>query len=365
MEVESVWRERLRARLLEWYTREARELPWRARGDPYATWVSEIMLQQTQVTTVIPYYERWMARFPTLRALAEASLDEVLKHWEGLGYYARARNLHRAAREVVERHGGELPPTVEGLRALPGIGRYTAGAIASIAFGLPVAALDGNLKRVFARLVRLEEPVNRPAGEKALWKLASALVPTEHAGAWNQALMDLGATICTARRPRCPLCPLSDLCAAREAGEQDAYPRRAPRRARPHHVVTAGVIRERASDRLLIARRPADKMLGGLWEFPGGKCEPGETLDACLRRELREELGIEVEVHDELAVVDHAYTHFTIRLHALVCTHVGGDPIALGVDEFRWVHPADLEEYAWPRTDLRIIEALRERGEFT
>jgi A/G-specific adenine glycosylase len=353
------WRSALHEALLRWYDAQARDLPWRATPAPYAVWVSEIMLQQTQVATVLPYYERWMAQFPTVEALAAAPLDAVLKAWQGLGYYARARNLHKAAQQVVAAHGGQLPDSVEALLKLPGIGRYTAGAIASIAFGRRAAALDGNLKRVFARLTALEEPINRPAGERALWAIAETLLPEQRVGDWNQALMDLGATVCISGTPRCLLCPLRGLCEAQRQGKQDEIPHKIARKPRPHYTVTAGVIWDGAREHLLIAQRPEDKMLGGLWEFPGGKCEPGESLAECLQRELREELAIEVEVGEELVVVEHGYTHFSITLHALHCTHIAGEPTPLGVAACRWVTLDDLDAFPWPRTDLQIIEALR------
>lgn len=353
------WADELHERLLAWYAAQARDLPWRRTTDPYAIWISEIMLQQTQVERVKDYFERWLARFPTVEVLAEAPLDDVLKLWEGLGYYARARNIHRAARQIVAEHDGHLPDTVEGLLALPGIGRYTAGAIVSIAFGRPAAALDGNLKRVLARLTCLETPVNTPAGERALWEIAEALVPAEGAGDWNQALMDLGATLCLPQAPRCLLCPLQGLCLAQREGRQAELPVRVAPSSRPHYQVTAGLIWNQQGE-LLIARRPLDKMLGGLWEFPGGKCENGEELGACLQRELREELEIEVEVGERLTVVEHGYTHFSITLHAFHCRHVAGEPRPLGVADCRWVRPDDLDAFAWPRTDRQIILALQE-----
>lgn len=353
------WREDLNARLLEWYDAQARALPWRGAADPYAIWVSEIMLQQTQVATMIPYFERWMARFPTVEALAAAPQEAVLKAWQGLGYYARARNLHRAAQMVVEEFGGRLPDTVEALMRLPGIGRYTAGAIASIAFGRRAAALDGNLKRVWARLVAQEKAINSREGEARLWQIADAMVPDTRAGDWNQALMDLGATICIPKMPRCLLCPLRGLCVVQQQGRQDEIPRKVSTKARPHFTVTAGVIWNGAGDRVLIAQRPADKMLGGLWEFPGGKCLEGETLEDCLRRELREELAIEVEVGEAVTVVEHGYTHFSITLHAFHCRHVAGEPTPHGVADWRWVALNNLDAFPWPRTDLHIIAALR------
>lgn len=351
------WHHAIALRLLDWSATHLRDLPWRRSRDPYAVWISEIMLQQTQVATVIPYYERFLARFPTLHALAAAPLDDVLKVWAGLGYYARARNLHAAAREVEDQFGGALPADREALLRLPGIGRYTVGAILSLAFGQDAPVLDGNVRRVLCRLFAVQENPRQPATEAYLWDLAAKLLPAGRAGRFNEALMDLGATLCTPRQPRCPACPLADLCQAHQLGLQDQLPAPAPRRATPHYDVTAGVIWH--EDRLLIAQRPLDKLLGGLWEFPGGKCEPGESLDDCLQREIREELGIDIEVNAPLTVVRHAYTHFRITLHAFQCRLVSGEPRALGGPAWRWVRLEDLDGFAFPVTDRRIIGELR------
>ncbi len=341
---------------LDWAASHLRDLPWRRTRDPYPVWVSEIMLQQTQVATVIPYYERFLARFPTLPDLAAAPLDDVLEVWAGLGYYARARNLHAAAREVVDKYGGEVPADREALLRLPGIGRYTVGAILSIAFGQDAPVLDGNVRRVLCRLFAVQENPRQPATAAYLWDLAAKLLPPGRAGRFNEAFMDLGATICTPHHPRCSECPLSDLCQAQRLGLQDQIPAPAPRRAIPHYDVTAGVIWQQ--DRFLIAQRPPDRLLGGLWEFPGGKCEPGESLEDCLKREIREELGVEIEVIAPLTVVRHAYTHFRITLHAFQCHLVSGQPRALGCPAWRWVRLEDLDGFAFPVTDRRIIAAL-------
>ncbi len=360
--VSPIWRDTLNHALLTWYDDQARDLPWRTLPTPYRVWISEIMLQQTQVTTVLPYFARWMAQFPTVSDLARAPLETVLKNWEGLGYYARARNLHKAAQVVMDTYGGTLPDTVAGLRELPGIGAYTAGAIASIAFGQKAAAVDGNLKRVFARLLAYDTPINTPVAEKALWAVANDLLPEVRAGDWNQALMDLGATICLPRNPRCLLCPLRDKCRAHQFGLVNELPRKVARSPRPHYTVVAGVIWNQSHDRLLIARRPDDKMLGGLWEFPGGKIEAGESLESGLQRELREELAIEVQVGKEIIVIDHAYTHFSITLHALHCTHIRGEPQAIGVADFRWLRLEELRALPYPKTDLQIIGALEKQN---
>jgi A/G-specific adenine glycosylase len=349
----------IRPRLLEWYRHNRRDLPWRGETSPYYIWISEVMLQQTQVATVIPYYRRFLERFPTLADLAAAPLGEVLKAWEGLGYYARARNLHQAARELVERHGGRIPESYAELRTLPGFGEYIAGAVASIAFGEPVAAVDGNVKRVLARLFALQGDLQHGATARQLKEIAVALVDLEAAGDWTQALMELGATICLPLRPKCHLCPLNDLCQARLLGLEHILPVKPARKSLPHYDVTAAVITDKG--KVLIAQRPLEGMLGGLWEFPGGKQEPAETLTECLRREIREELGLEIEVGQLITTVKHAYTHFKITLHAFCCRLLEGEPRALGVADWRWVTLAELDAFPFPRTDLKIIEVLRNK----
>jgi A/G-specific adenine glycosylase len=346
------------ADLLRWYDAAAADLPWRRTSDPYRIWLSEIMLQQTQVTTVVPYFERFVTRFPTVAALAAAPLDDVLKAWEGLGYYARARNLHRAAGQVVSEHGGRFPQTTAALQTLPGIGRYTAGAIASIGFGERVPVLDGNVMRVFSRLTNLSDDIARPATQAHLWALAERLVPANRPGDYNQALMENGRTICRPRAPLCLVCPLTAHCAAFAAGTQDQRPVKAKKAATPHYDVAAGVIWD-GQGRLLIAQRKADGLLGGLWEFPGGKLEVDETLPECLTRELREELDIAVTVGDLLTSVKHAFTHFKITLHAFECRHTDGVPQAIGCAAWRWVHPADLDQFAFGRADQQVIAVLR------
>lgn len=348
----------LAARLLTWYDDHRRDLPWRRTHNSYHIWVAEVMLQQTQVATAIPYFERFLARFPTVEVLAAASLDEVLKLWEGLGYYARARHLHAAARQVVSEFGGQVPDTMDDLLSLPGVGRYTAGAILSIAYGQDVPALDGNVRRVFSRLLAIKEDVTRGAGQRRLWALAKKLLPPGQAGDFNQSLMDLGAMVCTPRAALCGQCPLAEDCQARKLGQQEQFPLRPPRRALPHYDIAAGVVWNDQGD-FLIAQRPLDGMLGGLWEFPGGKQEPGETLQDCLRRELLEELDIEVAVGELLTVVKHAYTHFSITMHVFHCRIVAGRPRALGCAGWCWVTLDDLSRFAFSAADHQVIAALR------
>lgn len=347
----------LQSALLRWYRRHGRDLPWRRTRDPYAIWVSEIMLQQTQVATVIPYYRRFLKRFPTVQALAEASLDDVLKTWEGLGYYTRARNLHRAAGEVVDRHGGLLPATHAELIRLPGVGRYTAGALASIAFGRDEPVLDGNVTRVLCRVFAVRRNPKEAATQKRLWRLARQLIPEGKAGLVNQATMDLGATVCTPREPTCPKCPLRRSCLARERGEPTRWPVKVRRKPIPHYDVPVAVIRKRG--RVLIDQRRPEGFLGGLWEFPGGKLEEGESLERCLVREVREELGIGITVERRLVATRHAYSHFRVTLHAYLCRHAGGRPKAIQCSRWKWVRPDALDQYAFPKGSRKIIEALR------
>ena len=352
------------SRLLEWYERSARSMPWRGHGrwrpDPYAVWVSEIMLQQTRVETVIPYFERWMARFPHLSDLASASEQEVLKLWEGLGYYSRARNLHRAAQQIIEKFGGQLPASRDALASLPGVGSYTAGAVASIAFGLDEAALDGNIRRVLARVFDVAIPARSPAGERKLWELARDNLPPGRAGDYNQALMDLGATICLPKNPTCLLCPLLDHCQAHAAGVQEERPILPVKAPVPHYLVTAAVICREG--RILISRRPRYGLLGGMWEFPGGKLEAGETLPECLAREIREELDAAVSVGEEIGVYRHAFTHFKVTLHAFFCVLSAGEPRAIQPEEVHWVRTTELADYPMGKIDRMISRTLLELG---
>ncbi|MFN4280530.1 A/G-specific adenine glycosylase [Thermosynechococcus sp.] len=349
----------LRFALLEWYQQQGRDLPWRHTRDPYAIWVSEIMLQQTQVGTVIPYYRRWLAAFPTIADLAATDLEAVLKLWQGLGYYARARHLHRAAQQIMANHGGQFPRTYEAVVALPGIGRSTAGAILSAAFNQPRPILDGNVKRVLARLYGL--PIPPQQAEAQLWQWSAQLLCPQSPRDFNQALMDLGATLCTPRQPLCHACPWQSHCIAHHHRLTHEIPRRMSRSPLPHKEIGVGVIWN-AAGQILIDRRPPRGLLGGLWEFPGGKIEPNETVQECIRREIREELGIEIAVGEHLIDIDHAYTHFRVTLHVYYCRHVSGTPQPLACEAIRWVTPEELAQFPFPKANTAIIEAIRTRG---
>jgi A/G-specific adenine glycosylase len=347
----------LQKSLLAWFDVSARKLPFRGGRDPYAVWLSEIMLQQTQVATVVPYFERFIRRYPTVGKLAAARLDSVLKLWQGLGYYGRARNLHKAAGVIVSEYGGVFPDTVDGLMTLPGIGRYTAGAIASIAFGRRVAVLDGNVMRVLCRLYRLDDNPKSPAAQQHLWQLAENLVPEKRPGDFNQSLMELGATVCTPKNPNCPQCPVQKLCLAFVHDEQDVLPRMPKAAPTPHHTVAVGLVFKNGT--LLIDKRKPEGLLGGLWELPGGKKQKNETLKQAVAREIKEEIGIDAAVGKRLCVVRHAYSHFRITLHTFRCDWVDGTAKPLHCAAVKWIKPKDIGKYAFPAATLKIFEAVK------
>jgi A/G-specific adenine glycosylase len=351
--------EPLQRALVDWYRAGHRDLPWRRTRDPYAIWVSEIMLQQTRVETVTPYFERWMARFPSVRALAAAPLDEVLAAWAGLGYYARARHLHAAAREVAARYDGRVPSEPEAVRALPGVGRYTAGAILSLAFGRAEPILDGNVTRVLARLEALDD---QPAAlAPRLWRRAAQLVPADAAADFNQALMELGATVCTPRAPRCPDCPLASRCAARRSGRPEAFPRARPKRAVPT-VRAATVLLEREG-RVLLVRRPPAGLWGGLWEPPTGELAAGEhPLDGA-RRVVERFTHLRPDGLECIHRFDHVLTHRRIRFVAFRARARGR--VRLAVDEYqaaRWLAPDGARPLAVAAWTARLLARMTPRS---
>lgn len=352
-------RRAFRRDLIDWYTQHKRSMPWRETDDPYRIWVSEIMLQQTRVDTVRDYYPRFLEAFPTVEALAAADRDDVLKYWEGLGFYARARHLHEAARDVVAEHDGTVPDTMDALRDLKGIGPYTAAAVLSIAYQKPHAVLDGNVTRVLSRVVAYEEDATTTQSQRTLRALANELLDPDRPGDFNQAMMELGALVCTPSTPLCDRCPLQQVCRAHDAGTEEDYPVTPESTPVPHHDIAVGLVFE--DGRLLIQRRPDEGLLGGLWEFPGGKQEEGESMAEACRREVKEELGIEVAVEEPFYTLSHAYSHFKITLHAFRCRIETGSPEAREDQPFRWVNLDELDDYAFPRANRRLIEELERR----
>jgi A/G-specific adenine glycosylase len=376
----------LKASLLVWWELHGRhgldQKPWMVTAagrwpecgealDPYGVFVAEVMLQQTQLAVVLPYWWRWLEAFPDLGVLAAADEQRVLLLWQGLGYYSRARRLHQAAGQLLsglsedrkpaapDLDGSGLWPTsLAGWQALPGLGRSTAASILSSAFDHPEAILDGNGKRVLARLIAAPAP---PARQLAgFWRLSETLLDRGRPRSFNQAVMDLGATVCTPRNPRCGECPWQGWCAAYAAGDRARYPVKEAPRSVPFQVIGVGVVFDNAG-RVLIDQRLEEGLLGGLWEFPGGKQEEGEAITATIERELAEEVAIAVEVGEELIVVEHAYSHKRLRFVVHLCRWLEGEPQPLASQQVRWVEPGALDAYPFPAANARIIAALRQR----
>lgn len=345
----------LSADLLGWYADSGRDLPWRRTRDPYAIWVSEVMLQQTRVETVLPYYERFLRRFPNTETLAKASVEEVLQVWEGLGYYSRARHLHQAANLVVVRSGGELPHSRELLEELPGIGRYAASAIAAIAYGQDTLALEGNLRRVLARLFDLHLDPRSSEGERTLRELGDSILPRGKASEFNQAMMDLGALICTPRAPACTVCPLEQHCLAHRRGTQHQLPVRAKREPLSQRLAVAAVWQLDGS--VLVRRNPAGGLLGGLWSFPGGLLEQGETPQAGLRRLIDQLLGIQVQVGDPMSPLQHSYSHYKVTLQPYRCRFTGRR--LREREDTRWIELEELRHVPMGKLDRKLAEELQ------
>jgi len=333
---------RQRRALLAWYDANKRDLPWRRTRDPYAIWVSETMLQQTRVDTVIPYYERFLERFPDIEALATADSDDVLGEWAGLGYYSRARNLKAAAQVLVESHGGRMPGDVDGLRSLPGVGRYTAGAVASIAFDRAAPIVDGNVARVLARLLGIREDIKKPEVVKRLWAEAEELARGTRPGDLNQALMELGALICTPIEPRCEGCPLLVHCDAHAHGDAAALPIKKKKPRAKRVAATAGWLVRRG--KVLAVRRPPEGLLGGLWELPGGDLDGREEPAAGWIRNLHERVGLTVARAEYVGSIEHVFSHRRLELHLFRGDPPGGRTRLDGFDAHRWLVPQALAE---------------------
>jgi len=353
--------------LLTWFDSRTRDIPWRSETDSYRIWVCEVMAQQTRIQTVRDRLPDFLSAYPTLESLADSDQDDLLRAWEGLGYYARARNLRRAARKVVECGATELPTEAADLRLLPGIGRYTAGAVASIAFGRPEPAVDGNARRVLSRLFDIERPTMTVLEDRARMLITQADTGFDgdrpsRAGLLNQALMDLGGEVCTPRSPNCELCPIKSHCLAFERGTVAERPPRKQRKPLPHHDIAVAIIQQ--NGRMFIQRRPDDGLLGGLWEFPGGKVEPGESPEQAVIREVAEETSMQIRLVGALDPVDHAYSHFRITLYAF---HAEIESSITATETFstdqvagskRWILPEELDAYAFPTANRKLLVGL-------
>lgn len=346
----------LQVRLLNWYGKQKRDMPWRKSRDPYRILVSEFMLQQTQVKTVIPYFEKWIKSFPNIKKLASATESNVLKHWEGLGYYSRARNLRKSAIQICNEYEGKVPDSLSEILKLPGVGRYTAGAVLSIAFDKKVPVLDGNVKRVLSRLMLLKENGTNQKSETRLWNEMENLLPETSCGDFNQAFMELGATICIPKNPSCQECPLKRICKAKQSGEQELFPPpKASTKISKIHVCAAVIFKK---GNVYIQKRKADGLMGGLWEFPGGKMESGETEEECLRREIKEELGLGIRISEKILTHSHSYTRFRVTLHVFQCHIHSGKFSPTACDGWKWVKPRELDQFPFPAANVKIIQLL-------
>jgi A/G-specific adenine glycosylase len=346
-------RGRIRRQLVQWFDRHRRDLPWRRTRDPYPIWVSEIMLQQTQVATVVPYFQRFLQAFPTLTALAAAREEEVLRLWEGLGYYRRARDLHQAAKELVARHAGLFPRDPQVLQLLPGLGRYTVGAILSQAFGQRLPILEANSRRVLCRLVGMRDDPRRGPAERRLWQIAEELLPAQRVGDFNQALMELGALVCTPTAPRCSECPLKNICVARRLHLQEAIP---PKPAPPETLTIdeiAVVIRR--GTKLLLVQRPREGRWNGLWEFPHGPLPPARDRRAAIVGLLRELTGLEAEIGEPFATIRHTVTRHQITMKGYTAEYRAGRFRSSFYPKGCWVHPRQLTRYPVSTPQRRLM----------
>ncbi len=311
------------------------------------------MLQQTQIKTALPYYVHFLDCFPTIKDLAQAELDSVLKCWEGLGYYARARNFHKAAKIVSNELNGRIPDQTDSFKALPGVGEYTCAAVLSIAFGTPLAVVDGNVKRVIARLYCLKQPVNKSNSHKIFQAHADLLLDVKHPAVFNQAMMELGALVCTPKSPKCSKCPVATLCMAIKTSSVDQYPKRIKSKKVPLYHIAVGIVKKK--DRYLITQRKPEGLLGGLWEFPGGKIEKHENAKSACLREIKEETAIIANVDTHLTTIHHAYTHFKIKMEVFCCSFVSGRVRLNGPVNHKWIELKNINQFAFPKANLKFI----------
>ncbi len=345
-----------RKNLLQWFEIHHRKLPWRETKDSYCIWVSEVMLQQTQVKKVLEYYQKFVDKFPDAQSLAEADLQDVLKTWEGLGYYARARNLHKATKVVAQEFGGEIPADYATFRKLPGVGEYIAAAVQSIALDLPYAVVDGNVKRVLARLFLIHSPVNQSASRTIFREKADLLLDHNAPGIFNQAMMELGATVCRPNSPICIVCPVNTLCRASQTARQDEFPTHRKSKPIPEYHIVAGIVYK--DDQILITQRKPDGLLGGLWEFPSGEIKADETAEQACCRIIREEVNLLVEPTEYLTRVKHAYTHFKIVMDVFCCRYQSGEVALNDPVDYRWITVDQIDQFPFPRSNHKFIPLL-------
>jgi len=344
-------------RLAKWYKQNHRELPWRKTHHPYYIWVSEVMLQQTQVTKVTDYYPQFIKKFPNIRSLARADLTTILKEWELLGYYARARNLHKAAKILVKSFKGKIPAQYEEFKQLPGVGDYIAAAVMSIAYNLPFPVLDGNVKRVIARMFLLNTPVNKAHSIKDFREFVWMLLDRQNPGEFNQGMMELGAIICKTRHPLCRCCPVHEFCLAFQNKKVQQYPKKEKKSQIPEFHIAVGIIQKNGT--ILITQRKFEGLLGGLWEFPGGKIQKGESPPIACLREIEEEVNLVVEIAEHLTQMRHTYTHFKIVMDVFLCRYVSGEVQLRSAINHRWIDFSEIENYPFPGANHKFFPILK------
>ena len=344
--------------IIAWFEKHKRDLPWRHTDDPYSIWISEVMLQQTQVKTVLSYYERFLESFPTITDLSDADLEFVLKRWEGMGYYARARNLHKASGIISDKFNGRIPQDATSFRALPGAGEYITAAVLSRAFNKPLAVVDGNVRRVLARLFMIGDPMNSSKANHSFSAHATALLDQQRPGQFNEAMMELGATVCTPQRPDCLNCPINTFCKSFAEKKQMDFPKIAEKKRTPLLALVVSLIYK--EDHFLIVRRPLDGLLGGLWELPGGQIEKNEhTADACTRR-IKESMGFDIDVHEKIMQIHHAYSHFRVRIDVFRSIYKDGDIILKDHIDYRWIRLFEVGNFAFHIAHHKIFRKLND-----
>ncbi len=339
--------------IIKWYDNNPQNYPWRSNNDPYAIWISEVMLQQTQVTTVIPYYLNWLKILPNINTVANAEPEFILKQWEGLGYYARARNFFSACKIISNSYNNKIPNKYDQLISLPGVGPYIAGALLSIAFNQAMPAIDSNVIRVISRLYAKNESL------KSINKIISQHINHNRPGDFNQALMDLGRLICKPISPKCAICPLNKLCIAYLNNSIKNFPIKKTKQPKPHYNVAVGIIKK--DDFILISKRYDNGLLGGLWEFPGGKKLPHESSKDCIKREIMEELGVNVAPTTFIKQIKHEYSHFKITLDAYFCNYINGQPKTLGCQDFKWIKYNNIAQLPFPKANHKLFNEIKKQ----
>lgn len=340
--------------LLNWYDSRRCNFPWRDCNDPYKIYLSEVMLQQTQVATVLPYYKKWIQKFPTIQSVAKATQEQILKQWEGLGYYSRARNFHKSSQIIADSFNGIIPSDPDEFSKLPGVGPYISAAVMSIAFHQPLPAVDANAIRVAARMEMIDLPY--PKNSNIIYNYYENHIPIDRPGDFNQAIMDLGREICTAGNLKCSACPVAVFCKALVDNSVDKFPIKVKPPKKPHYDIAVGIVWNKGQ--ILISKRRENGLLGGLWEFPGGKIETGENAQECIIREIKEELGVQVQPTSLLKQIKHAYTHFSITMDAYHCDYLSGSPKALGCDGWKWINPEDIKRLPFPKANHKLFDKL-------